>query len=254
MDIIKFKKMSGSKYKVFFSNGLSIIIHEDIILKYNILVNKHISNEQLELMQTDNNNYIIYDLALKYINIKLRCEREIKEYLKKKNIEDNLIDNVIDKLKNDGYLNSKVYIKSYIYDKFNINNIGPLKIKKDLINLGFNEEDIDKEIDKIDRDHLLTKLNRMIDKKISLTKNYSGYILRKKIIDYFINKGFELSDIEFILKEKDLYNKNQLRIEYNKMYNKYSKKYSGFELEKIIKQKLYQKGFNYDDIGKLQEF
>lgn len=248
MNIIKFKKLSGSKYKVFFSNGLSITIHEDIILKYNMIVNKYIDSEQLELIQKDNTNYMIYDLVLKYIKVKLRCEKEIREYLKKKNVEDDLVNDIIDKLKNDGYLNSDVYIKAYIYDNFNINNIGPLKIKRELISLGFNEEQIDEEISKLDRNDILIKLNRMIDKKINQTKNYSGYILRKKIIEYFKDKGFELSDIEDILNNKNLCDHDQLKKEYDKMYNKYSKKYSGDELEKVIKQKLYQKGFNYNDI------
>lgn len=248
MQIVKFKKMSGSKYKVFFSSGLNITVHEDIILKYNMLTNKYIDNELLDEVITDNNNYMVYDLALKYIKIKLRCENEIRDYLKKKNIEDDLIDEVVCKLKKDGYLDSKLYIKSYINDKFSINNIGPLKIKKELTSLGFDENNIEEELSNLDRDELLVKLNKMIDKKISQTKNYSGYILRKKVADYFIDKGFFIEDIESILNNKNLSSSEQLKKEYDKLYNKYSKKYSGSELEKIIKQKLYQKGFNYSEI------
>lgn len=248
MDIIKFKKMSGSKYKVFFSNGLSIMVHEDIILKYNMLSNKCIDNELLDKINIDNNNYMAYDLSLKYIKVKLRCESEVRNYLKKKNIEDNLINKVVDKLKNDGYLDSKIYIRSYVNDSLNISNIGPLKIRNELIKMGFDNKDIEEEISKINRDELFTKLNKMIDKKIMQTKNYSGYILKRKITDYFVNRGFELSDIEDILKYKKLFDENQLKREYDKLYNKYSKKYSDSELEKIIRQKLYQKGFYYDEV------
>ena len=34
--------------------------------------------------------------------------------------------------------------------------------------------------------------------------------------------------------------------EYDKLYRKYSRKYSGKELEYKIKEKLYQKGLNYE--------
>ena len=44
MQIVKFKKISESKYKVFFSGGLNMTIHEDVILKYNMLTNKYIDN------------------------------------------------------------------------------------------------------------------------------------------------------------------------------------------------------------------
>lgn len=248
MQIVKFKKMSGSRYKVFFLDGSDIVVHEDIVLKYNMVTNKSIDSNMLDTILRDNNKYMVYDIVLKYIKIKLRCENEIIDYLKKKNIEDDLINEIIGRLKDDGYLDSKNYIKSYVNDRFNINNIGPVKIKRELISLGFEDKDIEEEINKINKDELLIKLNKLIDKKIIQTKNYSGYVLRKKIFDYFIDKGFESFDIESILKNKILSDDEQLKREYNKLYNKYSKKYSGKELELLIKQKLYKKGFYYNEI------
>ena len=35
--------------------------------------------------------------------------------------------------------------------------------------------------------------------------------------------------------------------EYDKLYKKYSKKYSDKELDYVIRQKLYQKGFKYEN-------
>lgn len=248
MQITKFKKMSNGKYKVYFSNDLNILLYEDIILKYNLLTNKYVNSELLDEITLDNNKYMSYDLALNYIKIKMRCEKEIREYLEKKNIDNNSINNVVDKLKQNGYLDTQKYIKSYIYDKFNLSNIGPLKIKNELLKLGFNEEDIDSGLSIIDKDELYSKLNKLIDKRIIQIKHYNGSILKQKIIKFFIEKGFYKSDIEDILANKNLNNKDLLLIEYNKLYSKYSKKYSGVELENIIKQKLYQKGFYYNEI------
>lgn len=248
MQITKFKKMSNGKYKVYFSNDLNITLHEDIILKYNLLTNKYIKEDLLDEIVLANNKYMSYDLALNYIKIKMRCKKEIIEYLKKKNIDDDTIDYVIEKLEEKNILNTQNYIKSYIYDKINLNNIGPLKIKNELLKLDFSEEDIDKELSKIDKNELYSKLEKLIDKKISQTKNYSGNILKQKIIIFFSEKGFYKSDIESILSSKNLNNKDLLIKEYNKLYNKYSKKYSGIELENIIKQKLYKKGFYYNEI------
>jgi regulatory protein len=129
-----------------------------------------------------------------------------------------------------------------------LNNIGPKKIKSELLKLGFNNEEIEEGLNVIEDEELDFKLEKMIDKKISQIKNYSGNILKQKIIIYFTEKGFDKSNIEKILSNKDLNNRDLLLKEYDKLYNKYSKKYSGIELENIIKQKLYQKGFFYNDI------
>ena len=62
----------------------------------------------------------------------------------------------------------------------------------------------------------------------------------------FINKGYSKEEILKILDNKDLTNDDLYEKEYKKLYNKYSKKYSGDELEYFIKQKLYQKGIKKD--------
>ena len=61
MKIIKFKKMAGSKYKVFFDNGKNILLHENIIIKYNLLITKKIEEDYDDIIK-DNNNYMIYDM------------------------------------------------------------------------------------------------------------------------------------------------------------------------------------------------
>ena len=58
MKIIKFKKMSGSKYKVFFDNGKNILLHENIIIKYNLLITKKIEEDYDDIIK-DNNNYMM---------------------------------------------------------------------------------------------------------------------------------------------------------------------------------------------------
>lgn len=246
MQIIKFKKISQSKYKVFFSDNSDIILHEDIILKYNLISNKNIDTDIFDNIITDNNRYLVYDMALKYIGVKLRCEGEIRNYLKKKNIEKDLIDSVILKLRSNGYLDDIAYIRSYIYDKLNISKIGPNKIRKELTSLGFDENIIDDEISKIDKEDILLNLDKLITKKINQNRNYSGNVLKQKILNYFIDRGYYKEDILSIISTKILYDEDSLKREYEKLYNKYSKKYSGDKLTIIIKQKLYQKGFYYN--------
>lgn len=242
MKIEKYKKMSRGRYKVFFDNNLSIIFYEDIILKHNLLLKKEITEDELDKIVIDNNEYSSYDMALEYISRKLRCEKEIREYLKKKNIDEKSIEDTIKKLKNNKLLDEITYIKAYSYDKFNLNNYGPNKIKKELNNLGFDLNLINDNV-LIDQDDINDKLEKLIDKKIKSMKNYSGNILKNKIIYYFCEQGYSKENIVDILDKKELNSEDSYNKEYEKLYRKYSKKYSGDELERFIKNKLYQKGF-----------
>ena len=240
MKIIKYKKLSKNRYKIFLESSETLTLHEDIILKYNLLINKQI--DDIDKIKKDNNNYLVYDLALNYISVKMRCEKEIKEYLKKKQIEDELIDKTIIKLKENGYINDRLYVKSFIIDKINLNKYGPNKIKQELLKLNIDDEIINEEIDNINHKDIINNLEYLIDKKIKVNKTCAGNVLKQKILNEFINKGYSKEDIIDILDNKDLSNDELYEKEYNKLYNKYSKKYSDEQLGYIIKQKLYQKG------------
>ena len=240
MKILKYKKMSGNRYKVFLEDNTNIILYEDIIIKNELLITKNIDN--IKEIQKQNNNYLVYDIALKYINIKMRCEKEIREYLKKKNIEEHLINDTIIKLKNNGYINDRLYTKSFISDKIRLNKEGLNKIRNELIKLDIDKDIIEDEISKIDNIDINDNLEKLIDKKINSNKSYAGDVLKMRLLNEFISKGYNKEDILNILDKKDLNNNDIYEKEYNKLYNKYSKKYSGNELEYIINNKLYQKG------------
>ena len=244
MKILKYKKLSKNRYKIFLDNNENIILHENIIVKYNLLIKNNIDTCEIDSILKDNNYYLIYDMVLQYISIKMRCESEVINYLKNKNIDEKTIDSIVEKLKLEGYINERLYVKSFISDKIRLNNFGPNKIKNELLSLNINSDIIQEELDNYPNGEIKENLEKLIDKKIKINKTYGENILKQKIISEFLNKGYNKEDIVNILNNKNLYNKDLYDKEYKKLYNKYSKKYSGEKLEYIIKQKLYQKGFN----------
>lgn len=220
-------------------------LHEDLILEYKLLINKEISNEVLYELIEKNKKYEIYEVALKYISIKMRSKKEISEYLKKKEYSNIDIEEVTSILENNGYLNNNHYIEAFIHDKINLSSYGPEKIKQELKQNGFSEDNILEKI-KVYSDELqYERIDKIINKMIKINKNKSGVILKRKIEMYLLNLGYEkekiISSLEkFNYNDEDLYKK-----EYEKQLKKLSKKYKDKELEYKIKQKMYQNGF-YD--------
>lgn len=245
MKIEKYKYLGNGRYKVYIEKE-EYIIYEDIILKYNILSKEEITKKDLDKYLENNSFYDAYYKSVKYINVKLRCKKEIESYLLKSNYDKKIIDEVINKLISDGYLNEKIYIESYINDQINLKNIGPFKIKKDLINLGFNDELIDKYLVVFDKDIEKEKIEKIINKELKLNKNKSSFMLKQKILILLKEKGFSLELIDELINKIEFSDKEVYEKEYNKLYEKLSKKYSGKELEYKLKQKMYQKGFRHN--------
>lgn len=240
MKIKKYIKVGSNKYKIILENLENIILYEDVILKYELLLKKEITN--LDEILEYNKKFELYDKALSYISKKLRSEVEIRKYLSKYTTNQIDIDNVVNKLYDANYLNNKLYIKSYINDKLNLSLEGPIKIKNDLINLGFNTFEIEDELLIFNQELIKERIEKYLNKQLKVNKK-SLYVFKNKMLINLINLGYEKGDILEYLNKISFEEDNFKEKEIEKLRKKYSKKYSGLELDLIIKRKLYEKGY-----------
>lgn len=249
MKILKFKKVSKNKYKIFLDNDSNITLYEDVIINNNLLIKKEINHDELVLIEKENNNISAYEVALSYIEIKMRSTKEIKDYLKKKKIDSKLIESVVNKLTENGYLNDYLYAKAFINDEFNLTNKGPIKIKNDLKKHDIDDNVIDELINNINNNDVINKLDKLINKALK-TKKGAANNIKLKLVNYFVNLGYEKSMILDVLNNYTIAsNKEVLKKEYSKLYSKYSKKYDEDYLKYFISSKLLQKGYTKEEIN-----
>ena len=242
MRIINYKKKTSNLYEIALSDKKVISLYDDVILKYELLLKKEINEKELNEIIEFNNKIESYMTALKYISSKLRTEKEIRTKLM--HYSKGAINYTIDRLTKEGYLNNDLYIKSYINDEVNLKFIGPDKILFNLKKIGFKDEDILNYLNTFDNEIWLDKINKYVLKKINSNHNLSGLLLKQKLIQDLVNKGFYKEHINLIINEFDFNDNDSVKEkEYNKLKNKLSKKYSGEELEYRIKIGLMKKGF-----------
>lgn len=246
MKIEKFKKDKGNTYKIYFEDGTVISLYDDVIVKYNLLVNKEMDKKKFDEIVKYNDFLDGYYKSIKYINKKLRTELEIEKYLKNLDISSSNIKKIIELLYKDGYLNKEMYVKAYINDQYNLTLNGPLKIKKDLVNLGYEEKELSEHLVKYDWN---VRIEKIIIKKVKLNHKLSNNALKTKILNDIIKLGYPKEDIVFYLEKLEFGNDEEnLKKELYKIMSKYSKKYNGNELEYRIINYLYKKGYNIEDI------
>lgn len=253
MKITKFKKIGNDKYKIYLDNGDVISLYEDVIINNNLLIRKELDEKTLDSLIKENNNVNVYSMALNYISYKMRSQREVYDYLTKKDISKKLIEEVINKLTKNGYLNDYNFAKAYINDRLNLSNDGPLKIKNNLLNLGIKESIIDDTLENIDYNIIYQKLNKLINKKIKSSKG-SFNMIKIKLLNYFYNLGYDKNTILEILNNISIRSDlSLLKKEYDKLIFKYSKKYEGRQLELFVEQKLYAKGYTKEEIQSIKK-
>lgn len=249
MKITKIQKMKSGKYKIEFDQHEKITTYDEVILKNNLLFKKEIDTELSNQIEKDTKNYDGYYKALKYITTKMRSEKEMYAYLEKQSIPKEEQDRIIEKLKMNGLLNDKQFASSFISDKVHLSNIGPNQIRRELENHNIDYDVVEIELGKYEDTIFEEKLQKMVQKKIASNHKHSKYQLQQKLVQDFMHLGYEKEQISHVLENISFEDQNALEKEFQSLYRKLSKKYSGEQLKLQLKNKLYQKGFSLSDIA-----
>lgn len=248
MKVIKYKKMANSRYKVYLEENHELLLYEDVILKYNLLIRKDIDEKLIIEMDKYNQEIDVYYVALNSIKNRFRSVYELREILLKKEYPIDLIDKAIDKLIKQGYLNDRSYCKSFINNQMITTNNGPFKIIRELNEKKVDSNIIDEEIEVFSNEEQIPRIKKLIEKGIKSNHNRGGVILKQKIYNDLRNLGYDIALINSIISTYNFENDLDIaKKEYDKLYKKYSRKYSGDELKYKIREKLYLKGLSYEE-------
>ena len=243
MNITKITKKTGNKYELIIDNKKHVI-YDDVLLKYHILKPCEITKEVYDNLLKENDNILVYSKIINYISFKTRSEKEVRDKLYTLTTSGNVIENTLQRLRDEGYLNNSLYLEAFIKDRLNLSLYGPSRITNDLIKKGFRINEIKKSLDLIDFKTWEDRCNKIIVKLVKSLKKGSNRANIAKIRANLINNGYEDKYFSNLLNNLSLNEEDNLKKDYDLLKKKLEKKYSGDTLEYKIKEKLYAKGYN----------
>ena len=241
MKINSIQLKSGNKYLLLIEDK-KYILYDDVIIKYQLYNKKEIDDSLLKKINEDQNFYTAYYKMISFLSYKMRTEQEVRNKLRSYHLGKSLTDLVIDKLKEDNYLNKDKYLNSFFHDQIVLTLNGPDKIKYDLKKIGYDDDEIDNLIDSIDEEEWINRINKIVEKKLKANHTLSCKMFNLKIRQHLNGLGYsnylvdKIGDIVF--DETEIYKKT-----YEKLYKQYHNKCKDSELESKINNKLYQQGF-----------
>ena len=227
-------------------------ITEDTIVRFMLSKDKVVSQEELIEIQDFAQFSYGKNLALYHLSFKARTEKEVREYLKKYDIEEKIISQVIANLKEDNWINDRQYVYSIINANQLSGDKGPYVLAQKLSQKGIAKatiEDVLKDFD-------FSEVAQRVAEK--LLKKYNGKLparaLQDKIIQNLTNKGFSYPDAKSAFDDLDSQvdqetTQELIFKELDKQYAKYARKYEGYELKQRLTQVLARKGYDFSDIA-----
>ena len=190
MKIEKYEKIGQSKYRLYLDNGEVIDTYDEVILKNDLLLKKELDTYLYQKIITDSSIQEYYNASIKYISVRLRSTKEINDYLKRKNVSDEDIDYIIEKLTKEKFLDDSHFCECFIKDKLKFTTMGDYKIIYELKKHNISSNIIESKLYLIDEDVLTEKIDKIIVKQIKSNKKLDNKKLRNKLYNHLLNAGY----------------------------------------------------------------
>lgn len=130
-----------------------------------------------------------------------QCSADIHKKIIAAGLSEEEASEIVEKLREENYLNDKRYVKAYVSDKFRLNKWGKVKIRYYLRMKGLTDSLIDSELNNIDENKYRQVLIRTMKDKARTLKKKPRYEMMGQIIRFTQNRGFEPELIHRYLNE-----------------------------------------------------
>lgn len=124
--------------------------------------------------------------AVKYLVLTLRTENEVRNKLKRLNVEEDIIEEVINYLKGINYINDSNYIEAYIRQCSKIPKYSKYEIKMKLLQKGIDKSFLEEKLEKYD----MQEYERKIIEKLKESKLKDMDQIKQKA--YLYRRGFNV--------------------------------------------------------------
>ena len=199
MKITRVVKKDSKNVTIQLDNDDIIFINYEIFLKSGLRKNDDISENQIDSLIKENQRFAVKQRAFRYLGRRLLSENELRVKLKQKKYDENIIDEIIEFLKEKEYLNDLEFAN--IFSSENIRNKfwGKNKIKAELIRRGINNEIISQVLfEKFPDGNDLNNAIELAQKKYQLLskRNLEQKKLKEKLISFLFSKGYDYEVIK----------------------------------------------------------
>lgn len=258
------QKRNNQRYNVFLKQGDKEIygfsVEENTLIEEMIRKGQELDQPTIDALLSKDTIHKAYSLALIYLGHRMRSVFEMKQYLMKKEIDPEHIEEIISRLLKEKLLDDEAFALAFVRTKVNTTVKGPLLIKKELQEKGVHESVAETALATFSREDQLEKINKWLVKEAKKTNRQSHQQKIMKQKQGLMQKGFSHAVITEALEQFKQVKDNQeewaaVITQGQKILRKQSRKWQGYELKQKVKASLYQKGFGIEEIDRfIQEY
>lgn len=251
---IEQQKKNKKRYNVYLDGEFAFGVDEEVFINHYLRKGMELSEDEIKELLGEESVQKAYNLAIRYLSYRIRSIKEMEDYLKKHEIEEMVLQQVIVRLIEENLLNDKVFSQAFVADRKLLTTKGPHVIKQELMQKGVSNQIATDAAFTYTFEEQFEKAEKWAAKEWQKKSKHPARKKKEQIRIKLMQKGFTKDVIDEVmgtLKIDELQTSDDdiIQKQADKLLRKYARKYEGYELKMRLKSALYQRGFNQDAIN-----
>lgn len=191
---IKQQVKRADRYSVFVDGAYSFSLSEGALLEQQLASGQELDPARLKQLKEASGNDKAYGNALRYAAMRPRSEWELRDYLRRKEVDEPVAHIIIERLQRFGLLDDLAFARAWVANRRLLKATSVRKLRLELKQKHVSEELIDQALseDQTDEREALRQL---------ATKKRGRYPHDTKLMQYLARQGFGYDDIKAVVAE-----------------------------------------------------
>ena len=125
-----------------------------------------------------------------------KCESDVRTYLFKQHVDSDVVEKIIDSLKEDKFVDNDRYARAFVSDAFKFNKWGRLKIRQALLAKGISDKVMAEPLAEIDEAEYVSLLETLLKSKLKSVRGDDEYKIKASVLRFAYSRGFEPELVE----------------------------------------------------------
>ncbi|HEY2004401.1 MAG TPA: RecX family transcriptional regulator [Candidatus Saccharimonadia bacterium] len=196
---IKQQKRSKGRFSVYVDGKYAFAVSDLDLGLSGLWVGQDISDEQIAELKDSGEESKAYNQVIRYLSYRPRSEREVRDYLVKKGIGEEMADQITGRLRRAGLINDQEFAAGWVANRQLLRPRSRRRLEQELMSKGVSGEQIGAALAEMNPEDELSVLMGVIEKK----RRLSQYREPEKLVGYLARQGYGYDLIKKALERLD---------------------------------------------------
>ncbi|MCH5152053.1 MAG: RecX family transcriptional regulator [Clostridiales bacterium] len=190
---MQIQKNNKTRANVFIDGEFAFALEMFTVMKLGLKIGQEVSEEKLSEAMLDSEKSVAFERAIDYLGRGMKTVKQLKDYLVKKSYPPEVVEHVVNRLKDYRYLDDEAYAKMYV--EHNSATKGERRLKQELVQKGISVS-LAEEYSVVDEEKSLENARHLAEKYM---KNKPRDLKTlQKLQRYLVGRGYDFDVVNSV--------------------------------------------------------